>query len=176
MWAVTPIPALPCNLGQHCLLYYFLYCICTPPAYELAPVPLSIFRSNLKFDENSERFSFEYTGPITTIFCTRHDSDTVVTCAKYRVYFTLECFQFSSNFEFDRNMLSGTGARSAAWHGSVYKHIAYNIAADDMAPKGARRSTVLVLREYSSLVNRMSNCLWSYFTHEIITVIHNHIM
>ena len=29
-----------------------------------------------------------------------------------RVYFTLECFEFSSNFEFDRNMLSGTGARA----------------------------------------------------------------
>ena len=28
-----------------------------------------------------------------------------------RLYFTLECFEFSSNFEFDRNMLSGTGAR-----------------------------------------------------------------
>ena len=28
-----------------------------------------------------------------------------------RVYFTLECFEFSSNFEFDRNMLSRTGAR-----------------------------------------------------------------
>ena len=27
-----------------------------------------------------------------------------------RVYFTLECFGFSSNFEFDRNMFSGTGA------------------------------------------------------------------
>ena len=27
-----------------------------------------------------------------------------------RVYFTLECFEFLSNFEFDRNMLSGTGA------------------------------------------------------------------
>ena len=27
-----------------------------------------------------------------------------------RVYVTLECFEFSSNFEFDRNMLSGTGA------------------------------------------------------------------
>ena len=49
-----------------------------------APVPLSIFRSNSKFDENSECSSFEYTWPITTIFCTRHDSDTVVTCAKYR--------------------------------------------------------------------------------------------
>ena len=29
-----------------------------------------------------------------------------------RVHFTLECFEFSSNFEFDRNMLSGTGAWS----------------------------------------------------------------
>ena len=52
--------------------------------HHLAPVPLSIFRSNSKFDENSECSSFEYTRPITTIFCTRHDSDTVVTCAKYR--------------------------------------------------------------------------------------------
>ena len=50
----------------------------------LAPVPLSIFQSNSKFDENSERSSFRYTQAITTIFCTRHDSDTVVTCAKYR--------------------------------------------------------------------------------------------
>ena len=50
----------------------------------LAPVPLSIFRSNSKFDENSERSSVKYTRPITTIFCTRHDSVTVVTCAKYR--------------------------------------------------------------------------------------------
>ena len=49
-----------------------------------APVPLSIFWSNSKFDENSKRSSFEYTRPITTIFCTRHDSDNVVTCAKYR--------------------------------------------------------------------------------------------
>ena len=49
-----------------------------------APVPLSIFRSNSKFDEKSERSSFKYIRPMTTIFCTRHDSDTVVTCAKYR--------------------------------------------------------------------------------------------
>ena len=49
-----------------------------------APVPLSIFRSNSKFDENSNHSSVKYTRPITTIFCTRHDSATVVTCAKYR--------------------------------------------------------------------------------------------
>ena len=29
-----------------------------------------------------------------------------------RVYFTLEYFEFSSNFKFDRNMLSGMGACS----------------------------------------------------------------
>ena len=29
-------------------------------------------------------FPVKYTRPITTIFCTRHDSVTVVTCAKYR--------------------------------------------------------------------------------------------
>ena len=50
----------------------------------MTPVPLSIFRSNSKFDENSECSSFKYIRPITTIFCTRHDSVTVVTCAKYR--------------------------------------------------------------------------------------------
>ena len=54
-------------------------CMC-----HLAPVPLSIFRSNSKFDENSKHSSVKYTRPITTIFWTRHDSDTVVTCAKYR--------------------------------------------------------------------------------------------
>ena len=49
-----------------------------------APVPLSIFRSHSKFNENSECSSFEYTRPTTTICCTRHDSDTAETCAKYR--------------------------------------------------------------------------------------------
>ena len=53
-------------------------------SHYLAPVPLSIFRSNSKFDENSKHSSVKYTRPITTIFCTRHDSVTVVTCAKYR--------------------------------------------------------------------------------------------
>ena len=39
---------------------------------------------SIEFDENSERSSFKYVRPITTIFCTRHDSDTIVTCTKYR--------------------------------------------------------------------------------------------
>ena len=37
-----------------------------------------------------------------------------------RVYFTRECFEFSSNFEFDRNMLSGTGARTCPFQHSQY--------------------------------------------------------
>ena len=53
-------------------------------SWHQAPVPLSILRSNSKFDENSKHSSVKYTRPITTIFCTRHDSVTVVTCAKYR--------------------------------------------------------------------------------------------
>ena len=82
-----------------------------------APVPLSIFRSNSKFDENSERYSFKSIRPITTIFCTRHDSDTVVTCAKCRydrprIFYTRVFWIF---IEFDRNMLSGTRARSTCW-------------------------------------------------------------
>ena len=83
-----------------------------PSQPDLAPVPLSIFRSNSKFDENSELSNFECTRSTTTIFCTLHDSDTVVTCAKYRCdrsyrFYTRVLWIF---IEFDRNMLSGTGA------------------------------------------------------------------
>ena len=46
-----------------------------------APVPLTLFRSNSKFDQNVECSSLKYASPITTKFCTRHDSNTVVTCA-----------------------------------------------------------------------------------------------
>ena len=81
-----------------------------------APVPLSIFRSNSKFDESSERSSFEYTRPITRDFA--HVTTVTLSWRVQNIvvirrgYFTLECFEFSANFEFDRNMLSGTGARS----------------------------------------------------------------
>ena len=86
----------------------------------LALVPLSIFRSNSKFDENSEPSSFKYTRPITTIFCTRHDSDTVVTCARYRcdrpcIFYT-RVFWIFIEFEFDRNMLSGTSFNVSSEH------------------------------------------------------------
>ena len=51
------------------------------------------------------------------------------------VYFTLECFEFSSNFEFDRNMLSGTGA----WHRYIdsydYRSGATEVTLKDMYHK-----------------------------------------
>ena len=50
----------------------------------LAPVPLTILRSNSKSDQNMQHSSSIYTLPITTKFCTRHDSVTVVTWAKSR--------------------------------------------------------------------------------------------
>ena len=71
----------------HICIYKYIY-----DFFLLAPVPLSIFRSNSKFDENSKHPGVKYTRPITTIFCTRHDSVTVVTCAKY-------CCDRSSIFE-----------------------------------------------------------------------------
>ena len=59
---------------------------------------------------------FEYTRPITTIFCTRHDSDTVVACAKYRcdrshIFYT-RVFWIFIEFRIRSNMLSGTGTRA----------------------------------------------------------------
>ena len=48
-----------------------------------APVPLMVFRSNSKFDQNMERYSLKYVQPITTEFRTRHNSYNVITCAKF---------------------------------------------------------------------------------------------
>ena len=74
--------------------------------HDQAHVPLSIFRSNAKFDENSKHYC--------KIYAADHN-DIVHTCVQNivvigRVYSKLERSEFSSNFEFDRNMLSGTGA------------------------------------------------------------------
>ena len=86
----------------------------------LAPVPLTVLRSNSKFDQNLKCSSLKCTEPITTRFCTRHDSYTVA----WRVHnfvvigwvhIELECCIFWSNNEFVRNIVSGTGARSDVW-------------------------------------------------------------
>ena len=49
-----------------------------------APVPLTIFRSNWKFDQNLQCSGLKRTWSIRTKFCTRHGSVTLVMCAKFR--------------------------------------------------------------------------------------------
>ena len=76
----------------------------------LAPVPLSIFRSNSMKIQNalvSNIFdrSQRYFAHVTTVTLSWRVQNIVVIG---HLHFTLECFEFSSNFEFDRNMLSGT--------------------------------------------------------------------
>ena len=71
-------------------------------------VPISIFRSNSKFDENSKHSSVKYTRPITTTVSLSWRVQNIVVIG--RVYSKLEHSEFSSNFEFNRNMLNGTGA------------------------------------------------------------------
>ena len=52
-------------------------------ACPVAPVPLTIFRLNSKFNQNRLCSGLKCTLPITTKFCTCHDSVTVVACAKF---------------------------------------------------------------------------------------------
>ena len=85
-----------------------------------APVPLSIFRSNwnsMKIQNalvsNILDRSQRYFAHVTTVTLSWRVQNIVVIG---RVYFTLECFELLSNFEFDRNMLSGTGAWSGLGH------------------------------------------------------------
>ena len=54
------------------------------PSSDLAPVPLTRFQSNSKFDHIWQCSGFKCALPITTKFCTCHDSVTVVTYAKFR--------------------------------------------------------------------------------------------
>ena len=63
-----------------------------------APVPLSIFRSNSKFDENSKHSSVKYTRPITTIFCTRHCRD-VCKISLWSVEYILNFHRISNSIE-----------------------------------------------------------------------------
>ena len=53
------------------------------PIIYQAPIPLTIFWSNLKFDRNLQCSHLIYTPRIKTKFCTCHDSYTVVTCTKF---------------------------------------------------------------------------------------------
>ena len=66
------------DLGQH----WFGKCLA--PSHYQALVPLTIFRSNSKLDQNLKCAASKCTLPIKWKFCIRHDSVTVVTCAKFR--------------------------------------------------------------------------------------------
>ena len=89
---------------------------CSVPSFviQLVPVPLTIFRSNSKFEQNWERSSLKYTKPITTKFA--HVTTVTLSWRVQnfvvigRVYFKPEHCKIWSNFEFDRNIVSGTVA------------------------------------------------------------------
>ena len=80
-----------------------------------APVPLTGFRSNSKFDQNLWCSSLKKALPITTKLCTCHDSVTVVTCAKYHCdrlrTFQIRALQILIEFRIRSNTVGGTGAR-----------------------------------------------------------------
>ena len=95
--------------------------------WDLAPVPLNIFHSmkiqNALVSNILDR-SQRYFAHVTTVTLSWRVQNILVIG---RLYFTLECFEFSSNFKFGRNMFSGTGARSSlyeqmSWHHSVLGH------------------------------------------------------
>ena len=79
----------------------------------------------------------KYVQPITAKFCTHHDSDTVVTCAKQnfvvigRIFYEQKHYKFPFHFEVNRNIVSGTGARThidgqCIWHVSLQISIEIN--------------------------------------------------
>ena len=74
---------LVCMDTNQFYLIYWPVVINSTSFTDLLPVPLTIFRSNLKFDQTLQCSGFKCTLLITTKFCTRHDSVTVVTCAKF---------------------------------------------------------------------------------------------
>ena len=51
---------------------------------QLAPVPLTLYQLNLKFDQNLQCSGLKYSQLITTKFYTHHNSAAVVTHAKFR--------------------------------------------------------------------------------------------
>ena len=79
-----------------------------------------IFRSNSKFAQIMQCSGLKCTLLITTKFCTRQcNCRDVCKMSLWSVLciLKLECSKFFSNFEFDRNIVSGTGAwwSSLSW-------------------------------------------------------------
>ena len=85
-----------------------------------ALVPLTVFRSNSKFNKNLECSSLKYVQLITTKFCTCHNRVTVMTCTKFhvigRVYFKPEHSKSWSYFELDRK------SEHKSWHSNSVKN------------------------------------------------------
>ena len=119
---------------------------------DLVPVPLTLFRSKSKFDQNLKCSILRYAEPITTIFYTRHDRYTVVTCADFVVidweYFKPEHFEFWWNFKFDRKNVSGTGA----WPRGYDKYFMYWIG----TPMIPACINTLEIRYHSMIRNKLS--------------------
>ena len=76
-----------------------------------APIPLTVFWSNSKFNQHLECSSLKHVQLITMTFCTCHDNYVCKISLIGRVHFKPEHIKFWSNFKFDRNIVSGTGAR-----------------------------------------------------------------
>ena len=67
---------------------------------------------SIEFNQNLQCSSLKCTLPIKTKFCTRHDSWRAQNFTLIgSVYYKLEHSKFWSNFEFDQNIVNGTGAR-----------------------------------------------------------------
>ena len=121
-FAIHRLPRIPeCTAANICCLLV--------PLPSQAPVPLTIFRSNSKFDQigsvlvsnilNRSQRNFAH---VTTVTLSWHVQNFVVVGG---VHFKLEHCKFWSNFEFDRNIVSGTGARR--WLSSHFANITANL-------------------------------------------------
>ena len=80
-----------------------------------APVPLMEFRLNSKFDWNLECSGLRYAQPIITKFSLVQNFVVI-----NQICYEQEHYKFSLNFEFDRNVVSGRGARALAFMISAY--------------------------------------------------------
>ena len=101
----------------------------------LAPVPITVFRSNSKFHQNLERSSLKCVYPITTKFCTHHDSVTVnVNDAGMQTRYTVKLFIARSY--------------SPGWHMARYIILPYYVWYDIKLQIRICTSTLNILRPH----------------------------
>ena len=82
-----------------------------------SPVSLRGFRSNSKFHQNLESSHLKSTQLITAKFCIRHGNVTVVIRVQNcigicRICYAQEHYKVELSFEFDRDIVIGTGVMS----------------------------------------------------------------